>query len=239
MSTTIRCLFFPFALVLSRWYTAHRWLHGASLWGVRGRGSFHLAQFYQYNHRLLDMECMDARKYAYSFLRFDDAHRDRLGGMYRVPPFNPNGLDTLLHEKWDAEGTWSHWQARRIRMDGAPTPEHVAACDLVDEFGPSFTMRSLRIPAGSRAVPGHRFRAVCGACGGYAHHAVRRRAGRHGGTQSYYTAFAMEPMPPKGDGVWEHIEYRVSLPAARGDEDLKFYFWNKESRRASGWMIWT
>jgi len=225
-------LFFPLALVLSGWIgePRKRWLWRASLALLSLASAFTMAQFYQYNHRLLDVECMDARKYAYSFLRFDEGHRDRLGGMYRVPPFNPNGLDTLLHEKWDAEGTWSHWYARRIRMDGAPSAEHVAACDVVDGYGPSFTMRASEFPAGRAlylAIGFERYLAHTEDTRGILCVAVLEDTA---GTQSYYTTFAMEPLPPRSNGVWEHIEYRVSMPAANGEEDLKFYFWNKESR---------
>ena len=33
-------------------------------------------------------------------------------------------------------------------MSGAPSPDHVVACDLMDAFGPSFTMRSYELPKG-------------------------------------------------------------------------------------------
>ena len=39
----------------------------------------------------------------------------------------------------------------------------------------------------------------------------------------------MEPLPPSGEHVWEHLEYRVPYPATHGTEDLKFYFWNQKS----------
>lgn len=222
-------LFLPMAVVLSRWYRGSPWLWRASLVALGAVSLFTLAQFYQYNHRLLHVECMDSRKYAYSFLRFDDAHRDRFGGNYRVAPFNPNGLDTLVHEKWDVEGTWSHWLGRRIRMKGAPSGDHVVACDVVDHFGPSFTMRSSELPKG---------RALFLAIGfeRYVEHVDDTRSvlcvtalEDTSGTQSFYEPFDMEPMPPKGDGVWEHVEYRIAIPPVGEGEDLKFYFWNKKS----------
>lgn len=223
-------LFIPLALVLARWHRTSPALWRLSLGVLAGASLFTLAQFYQYNHRLLHMECMDSRKYAYSFLRFDDAHRDRLGGNYRIAPFNPNGLDTLLHEKWDAEGTWSHWSGRRIRMASAPSPDHVAACDPVDAFGPAFTMRSSELPK-DRAL----FLAV--GFERYVEHVDDTRSvlcvtalEDTSGAQSFYEPFDMEPLPPAGDGVWEHIEYRIAIPSASEGEDLKFYFWNKMNR---------
>lgn len=221
-------LFLPLAFVLSRWQRSSTWLWRGTIAGLALASLFTMAQFYQYNHRLLHVECMDARKYAYSFLRFDDEHRDRFGGNYRTAPFNPNGLDTLLHEKWDAEGTWSHWHGRRIRMQGAPSPDHVVACDLVDGFGPSFTMRSSELPKG---------RALFLAIGfeRYVEHVDDTRTvlcvtvlEDTSGTQSFYEPFDMEPLPPTA-GVWEHVEYRISIPPPKEGEDLKFYFWNTRS----------
>jgi hypothetical protein len=223
-------LFMPMALVLSHWYAGKRWLWRAAVGLLAAASLFTMAQFYQYNHRLLHVECMDSRKYAYSFLRFDDAHRDRFGGNYRIAPFNPNGLDTLLHEKWDAEGTWSHWLGRGIRMEGAPSGDHVVACDLVDGFGPSFTMHASELPKG---------RALFLAIGfeRYVEHVDDTRSvlcvtalEDTSGEQSFYEPFDMEPMPPAADGRWEHVEYRISTPPAKEGEDLKFYFWNKKSR---------
>ena len=46
----------------------------------------------------------------------------------------------------------------------------------------------------------------------------------------FYEPFAMEPLPPRSPGTWEHIEYRIHVPAARAGEDLRFYFWNLEHR---------
>ena len=223
-------LFIPLALVLSYFWEARRALWRVTIGALAVASLFTMMQFYQYNNGLLDTEGMDARKYRYAFMRFDDAHRDRLGGMYRVPPYNPEGLDTLMHEKWDTEGTWSHWDARRIRMDGAPSPTHAAACDLVDGFGPAFTLKAGEFPAGRELYLAIGFER-------YVEHADDTRGvlcvtvlEDTAGTQSYYKTFPMEPLPPHGDRAWEHVEYRIPYPAASGAEDLKFYFWNKESR---------
>lgn len=222
-------LFVPLAHMLSYWHGTHRRMWRATTIGLAATCLFTMAQFYQYNHNLLDVEGMDARKYAYAFLRFDDAHRDRLGGMYRVPPYHPDGLDTLMHEKWDAEGSWTHWDARRIRMSGAPSATHAVACDLVDAFGPSFTLEAHEFPAGRELYLAIGFER-------YVEHVDDTRdvlcvavTEDSAGTQSFYSSFRMEPLPPSGEHVWEHLEYRVPYPATHGTEDLKFYFWNQKS----------
>lgn len=223
-------LLLPLALMLQGWYTGWRWRWRAAVLTIAGVSMFTMAQFYQYNHRMLHPEAMDSRKYAYSFLRFDEDHRDRLGGMYRIAPYNPNGMDTLLHEKWDAEGTWSHWTGRRLRAEDAPSLSHVVACDLMDEFGPSFTMRGFELPKGRELYVAIGFERRVDQVDDTRSVVCITTLEDSCGVPSFYEPFAMEPVPPEQPGTWEHIEYRVHVPAVSAGEDLKFYFWNKESR---------
>lgn len=211
------------------------WLEQARPWVRHGLRAFLLlsaaltmAQFHQFNHRLLHVECMDKRKYAYAFLRFDDAHRDRLGGNYRIAPFNPNGMDTLLHARWDAESGHAHWHGRSAIWFGAPSADHVAHCAASDAYGPEFVMPAHELPAGRDLYLAIGFerrvwdvddtRGILGVV------AVERP----GGQQSFYESFHMEPLPPL-PGMWEHIEYRVAIPPVQPGEHLKFYFWNQPS----------
>ena len=225
-------LFLPLALVLSRWSNDphSRWPWRGMLAMLTVASLFTMAQFYQYNHRMFHPEAMDSQKYAWNFMRFDEEHRDRLGGMYRTAPYNPCGMDTLLHEKWDAEGTWSHWLGRRLRADDAPSPDHVVVCDPVDEFGPSFTMRSFELPTDREfylAIGFERLVEQVDATRGVVCITALEDSC---GVQSFYEPFDMEPVPPVAPGRWEHIEYRIHVSAAREGEDLKFYFWNTRSR---------
>jgi hypothetical protein len=189
--------------------------------------AFTLAQFYQYNHRILHPEGMDRQKYAYTFMRFDDAHRDQLGGMYRAAPFNPNGLDTLLHEKWTGTNESPHWRCEHIALLDAPDRSPAAVCGNRHEFGPSFSMNTDELPTG---------RALYLAIG--FERRVRERDDTHllmgvatiedgKGIKSFYQSFAMEHVPPQPN-IWEHIEYRISLPPLKRGEFVKFYFWNRE-----------
>lgn len=225
-------LFVPLAMALDRWraHAPYRWLWKGMAALLAVASLFTMAQFYQYNHRMFHPEAMDSRKYAYSFLRFDEDHRDRLGGNYRIAPFHPNGLDTLLHEKWDAEGTWSHWLGRRLRADDAPSPGHIVVCDLVDAFGPSFTMRASELPKGRELYLAIGFERSVERVDDTRSVVCITTLEDSCGTQSFYEPFAMEPLPPIAARKWEHIEYRIHVPAAHAGEDLKFYFWNKESR---------
>lgn len=220
-------LFFPLAILLgragARWRTAFGVLLGMF-------ALFTLAQFYQYNHRLLDEEGMDRKKYAWSFLRFDDAHRDRMGGRYRVPPFSPNGLDTLLHERWDVEGQRGHWNGWTLPWPTAPSGGTVALLNRAHEFGPSFTMQGDALPEGRAFFIAMGFerlvlrtddsRSILVVC------TIEDATGK----VVHYERFKMDPVPPE-PGVWEHLEYRMDLSPAPKGSRLKVYFWNPDWSR--------
>jgi hypothetical protein len=218
-------LFLPLALLLEQARGGWRWLlRGFMLLAC----ALTMAQFYQFNHRLLHMECMDRAKYAYAFLKFDDAHRDRLGGNYRIAPFNPNGMDTLLHEKWDAETDGVHWRGRWIVWPDAPSAQHVVECPVETTYGPEFMVPANELPTGREL-----YLAV-----GFERHVYTEEESRTmmavlavekpEGGQAFYEPFPMEPLPPRKPGQWEHIEYRIAIPALRPGEYIKFYFWNQQ-----------
>lgn len=219
-------LLLPMAIALERWTGAAARALRIFLGVAVG---LTLVQGYQYDHGFLHDECMDRDKYAYVFLRLDEAHRDRLGGCYRVAPYAPNGLDTLLHERWDAEKPTPHWSGRAELVAHAPSPDHVAECMPIDEFGPEFAMRAGELPLGRDL-----YLAV-----GCERHVTHAGDTRHvlcvatledsAGALRYYEPFRMEPLPPVGDDRWDHLEYRVALPALLPGDKLKFYWWNKES----------
>lgn len=217
-------LIVPLALALHQWRgwrlrTAQVFLGTASL--------FTMGQFYQYNHRLLHIACMDKAKYAYSFMRFDDAHRDRLGGLYEVPPYCPNGMDTLLHERWDAERGSVHWHGQTMAEQGSPSGQHAVVSSVTDEFGPEFSIGANELVTGRWL-----YLAI-----GFERHVARKDDTRHllavatveeaQGRSSFYRPFEAEPLPPKHDDIWEHIEYRIPVPPMSGGERLKFYFWDQ------------
>lgn len=213
----------PLALMLDRW---NAWKLRAAQAFLALASCFTFAQFFQYNHGLLHDESMDRRKYAYSFLRFDDAHRGRLGGNYQCPPFNPNGMDTLLHEHWNGTDSAPHWSGR-TQDPGDAAHGQVMVCRPSDEFGPMFQLRNEELPKG---------RALYLAIGLERHvqHVDDTRTALviatvegPDGSLRYYGSAAMEPLPPAHDGTWEHIEYRIPLPPLEADEHIKFYFWNQ------------
>lgn len=190
--------------------------------------ALHLAQFWQYNHGYLDRECMDRGKYAYSFLRFGKEHQGRLGGRYVVPPFHPNGLDTLAHIRWEAEAAKPYWRGRRILFDPAYSGWHVVACDTADEFGPSFEMPAKDLPVGRALYLGLGFERYVFHRGDTRDVLVVASTEDGQGRIKQYEAFPMEPLPPTADSTWGHIEYRVMLHPLGPADRVKFFFWNRD-----------
>lgn len=192
--------------------------------------ALHLVQWWQYNHHILDHEGMDRHKYARTFLRLGKAHEGRLGGRYVVPPYHPNGMDTIAHVRWEVERHVPYWGGRRILFEQAYSPWHVAVCDATDTFGPSFEMPAADLPAG---------RALYFALG-FERYVLRAEDSRgvivvvsaeqEDGTIVQYESFRMEPLPPTSDHRWDHIEYRVALQPLGPGEKVKFYFWNQDGR---------
>ena len=217
-------LFLPMAFALQRWVG---WRHRSAMVFLALAALLTLAQFYQYNHRILHAESMDRKKYAFTFLRFGTEYQDRLGGNYRMRPYSPNGLDTLLHAKWDAETSTQHWHGKVMPSTSAFGGEHVSNCGPSDEFGPEFGMDMNELPTGRALFLAIGFerrvqqqddtRTVLGVA------TVEGAAGK----QTYYEPFTMEPLPPR-PGVWEHIEYRIAIPPLQTGEWIKFYFWNQQ-----------
>lgn len=217
----------PLAFMLDRW---RGWPRRTAITFLVLASALQLAQCYQFNHGFLDRECMDRKKYAYSFLHFDAEHHERLGGRYMIAPYNPNGMDTLVHVRWDA-GRWvRYWHGKPILFDPAPSPWHVVTCDTSDEFGPSFEMPAKDLPTGSALYLALGFER-------YVYHVDDTRgmivvasAENAKGEIVQYHSFPMEPMPPAGDSLWEHIEYRVPMEPLEKGEHIKFYFWNQDGK---------
>lgn len=218
----------PLALVLDR--ATRPWRRAA--YGFLALASaLLLAQNVQFQHGLIHHDTMDRRTYAYSFLRFDEAHRDRLGGIDHCAPFHPNGLDTVIHEHWDCTAPVAHWSGH-VEPSGDAAHGNVVACTPAEEFGATFALRTDELPKG-RAL-----HLIVGFDRYVAHvNDTRHMLGvatveRSDGTAAYYEPFPMEPLPPAHDGVWEPITYRIALPPLAEGQYIKFYLWDQQRRSA-------
>ncbi len=222
-------LVIPMVLMLQQW-TA-RWWMVARIFIVLCI-ALNLAQLWQYHNGLLHHECMDREKYAYSFLRFDDAHKDRLGGNYQAPPFNPNGMEMVLEETCGMDDSCTFWsRGNRVQWEGAYTPSTVCLFDRWTEFGLLFQATTDTLPVG-RAL----FLEV-----GLQRFEARPEGSLHtlGITQIrnaqdsvyFYEPFPINPLPGKV-GRWEQLEYRIPVPPLAEGDELSFYFWNKDLRSA-------
>lgn len=220
-------LVLPLALMLQR---AQRRILRWSLAFLFAATALHLAQFWQYNHDVLDRECMDREKYAYTFLRFGKAYQGRLGGKYVVPPYHPNGLEPLVHAQWDAEQWVPYWSGRVIPFQHAFSPGHVVACGPGQEFGITFEMPANEIPEGRALYLALGFERFLFEANGTEGVLGVVAAEAPNGRFRQYESFVMEPVPPAHTGRWKHIEYRIALqPLQRGDR-VKFYFWDRSEQ---------
>ena len=218
----------PMALVLNnaprRWWTAARAYIALCT-------ALFLAQFVQYHRGILHHEHMDRDKYKATFLRFGQQHRDRLGGKWEAPPFNPRGMEAVMVAATDLERPSDRWKdGHVVRHPKAFSGEHVCVFDEAHEFGTMFhapagslpTERGLYLEAGLQCYEeraGDSFDAL-----------VVVAVQRPDSSFSFYTSFRMNPIPGASDSTWRYLEYRVPVPALEQGDRLLFHLWGRPGR---------
>ncbi|MBL7953256.1 MAG: hypothetical protein JNM62_16230 [Flavobacteriales bacterium] len=192
--------------------------------------ALNLAQLWQFHHGFLHQESMDRAKYEYTFLRFDEAHRDKLGGNYQEAPFNPNGMEMILEETCGMDDSCTYWsRGYRVPWEGAYSPATVCLFDAYHEFGLLFDADTDTLPTGRALYLEVGLQRFC----------ARPQASLHalGVTEVrdardsiwFYEPFRLDPVPCRA-GVWEQLEYRIPVPPLKDGDRLSFYFWNQELR---------
>lgn len=190
--------------------------------------ALNLAQLWQYHHGFLHQESMDREKYRYTFLRFDEGHRDKLGGNYQEAPYNPNGMSVVLEETCGMDDSCTFWsQGKRVQVPWAHSPSTVCQFDRGTEFGLAFSADTDTLPVG-RAL----YLEV-----GLQRYEARREASLSAlavtevrnakGVVYFYQPFRINPVPGT-PGVWQQLEYRIPIPPLMRGDRLNFYFWNKD-----------
>jgi hypothetical protein len=174
--------------------------------------ALNLAQLWQYHHGFLHPESMDSAKYRYSFLRFDEAHRDKLGGNYQEAPYNPNGMELILEETCGMDDSCSFWSGgKRVQVPWAHSPATVCQYDRATEFGLYFNASTDTLPVGRALyleIGLQRYEARSEASLPALGVTEVRNAK---GVIYFYQPFRMNPVPGK-PGVWEQLEYRIPVP---------------------------
>lgn len=221
-------LFIPFALVANRWNT--RWWTITRMFIILCI-AFHLAQFAQYHLQVLHVESMDREKYMWSLLRFDEAHRDKLGGNNELPPYHPHGLEDVLVAATDLERPSEFWHGGNIqRHPKAFSGAHVCVYDARTEFGSTFIAPPGSIPLGRELHV----------------EAVVQRYEEHAGDSfdaigivsvqrpdssfAFYKSFRMNPLPGDKDDHWRRLHFEIPVVALHEGERLSFYLWNQGRR---------
>lgn len=220
-------LVLPFVLVAQRWST--RWWRSICAFLLLCIG-LNLAQLWQFHHGLIHAECMDREKYMYTFLRFGEEHRNKLGGNYQAAPYNPNGMEVVLEETCGMDEQCTFWSGgKRVQWEWAHSPATVCQFDRATEFGLYFqadtdtlpTGRALYLEVGLQRLEARREASLPAV----AVTEVRNASG----VAYFYEPFPLNPLPGKA-GIWEQLEYRIPVPPLSPGDRLSFYFWNKDER---------
>ena len=215
----------PMALLLNtltgRWWTTARIF-------IALCSALLLFQLWQYNNFILHHESMDRKKYAYTFLRWDDAYRGALGGNYQTPPFNPNGMAVVLEESCDFEHACTYWSGAAISYSHiAYSGGNAVIFSPAKEFGLGFAAPAGSLPTGRALYLEVGFQRMEPAPGSSNTLLAVTDVLRSDGTHAYYEPFRINPMPA-AVARWEQVEYRIPVPPLEEGDRLNFYFWNSE-----------
>ncbi|MBK8498645.1 MAG: hypothetical protein IPL52_07470 [Flavobacteriales bacterium] len=187
-----------------------------------------LFQMWQYHAFILHHESMDRAKYMYTFLRLDERYRGALAGNYQAPPYNPNGMESVLEESCDFEHTCTHWSGGAIhRVPEAFSGAHAAVFVDSVEFGLGFNTEAGALPIGRALYLEVGFQRLERSAGRSSSLLAVTDVVRRDGSHAYYEPFRINPMPPVV-GRWEQVEYRIPVPPLEVGDRLSFYFWNSE-----------
>ncbi|MCB0794257.1 MAG: hypothetical protein KDB88_05935 [Flavobacteriales bacterium] len=221
-------LFLPLALVLNK--SALRTVRSATVI-IGCLVALHLFQFWQFHVRIVHHESMDRNKYAWAFGKCDEAYRDRLGGNYQAPWFNPNGKELLIRAYTDLEGPDRYWKGGRVKAhQQALSSSSVCVYDTITEFGTAFIAPAGSVPLGrSLYLEVSLFRYEERA-GDSFHMLGVAEVVRPDGSKSYYEPFRMNLIPGERDGEWKQQVYGIPLPGLKEGEEVRFYLWNQHLR---------
>jgi hypothetical protein len=221
-------LVIPMALVLGN--ASKRWWWSARAYIVVCIALF-IAQYTQYHTGILHHEHMDREKYKATFLRFGETHRDRLGGKWEVPPFNPKGLEAVLMDATDLERNSAHWRdGHVVERPEAFSGTHVCVFDAEHEFGTLFNAPAGSLPTGRELYLEVGLRCYEERAGDSFEALAIATVQRPDDSFAFYSSFRMNATPGKEDGAWRHLRFRIPVPALREGERLAFYLWNPEGR---------
>lgn len=221
-------LVIPMALVLhhasQRWWTIARAFLATGI-------ALYVLQYTQYRMDILHHENMDREKYAWSFLRFGEAYRDKMGGCFEEAPYHPHGADVIITEGTDLERKAQWWTGGEvIEHPAAFSGRHVVRYTANSEFGASFNAPPGTLPLGRELwleVSAQCYEAKAGD----SFHALGIASlTRRDGSSAFYKPFRIGGIPGQQDSTWRALHYRIPVPALHEGEKLSFYIWNQDLR---------
>jgi hypothetical protein len=219
-------LVIPMVLVVHQW--SLRWWTAARVF-IFLCIALNFAQLWQYHNGILHHDDMDRQKYAYTFLRFDAEHTNKLGGYYEEAPYHPNGMRMIITESCDLDNPCRYWTGTFTDHSGAFSGKKVAAFNATVEFNLLFEADTDTLPVGRwlyLEVGLQRYQAVAEASLPLLA-VIEVRNDRDEGV--HYKPFRMNPLPGT-PGKWEQLEYRIPVPPLSKGDRLRLYFWNQDKR---------
>ena len=174
-----------------------------------------LFQTRQYTLGIIDPENMDREKYAHIFLEGGDRFRGIFGGANMVPPYAPNGLDTLMDTRRDGDVFRPRWS---VSADSDGT----FVLDAARSISPAIVVDTTRPRAG-----GSIYLEVS-----LMRKALDRGAARTGvvvcslgddRAERIHIAWPIEDVPQPDDRLWRHWRYAFIAPPALPGERFSMH----------------
>jgi len=188
-------------------------------------------QSYQYETDILHHHNMNAKKYAFTFLKTDASYRNLLGGNRDIKPYSKGDAELVLEINNSFSGQKDGWQTGTIEL--IHFGEKSADSAVVfknNEFGLSFTLDFTEKLSGCRKIwiEAELKRADIQPRSSMGTLLVIAKKGADG-HDPYYYSFPINDIPTSNVELWDTFNYSFEAPCFNEKgETLTIYLWNKE-----------
>lgn len=169
--------------------------------------AYNLMLSYQYSVGIMHPSSMDARKFDYIFLKFDEKYAGALGGSFDVAPYAKSGLVKVAEREVVNEST-----ERKLNDE----------FELTQHFLPG------ELPAGTGKLHWVIELEIMEPAAGNAAEAMMVVDVGSEGRWPYYEAFKLNDIPKNPEGEWVSHRYTVNTPKPAHGADVKVYIWNRD-----------
>jgi hypothetical protein len=188
-------------------------------------------QSYQYETDILHHHNMDAKKYAFTFLKTDSAYRNLLGGNKDIRPYSKSDAELVLEVSSTFSGQSAGWQTGSVELIsiGENTADSAVVFNQA-EFGLSYSLDFNEKLSGCRRlwIEAELKRADLQPQSSMGTLMVIAKKGADN-QDLYYYSFPINDLPSGETAEWETFNYSFEAPSfVEKGETLTIYLWNKE-----------